>query len=454
MKALRPAAIPSLRGRLLWAVGAVSLGIWAITGVLSYYQARREAEEFLDGHLALSARTLLAVARQDSGRVGERMAGLDALRRQPRGIYEPTLEFQIGRGDGSLLFRSGNAPALPLRGMSGFHDIERDGQAWRLYNLAPAEGDLRVQVAQAMDLRERAALEVAIQTILPVGAFLPLLLLLLYLSIRRGLKPLDELADEVSARTQDNLAALTNRTAPREAMPLVAAINRLLFRLGLTLENERRFTADAAHELRTPLAGVKTQAQVALLSRDEAAREHALRQLLAGADRACRLVDQLLRLARLDPLASLRDTRPVDLAEFAEATVAERLDDAIAGGHVLELQVEAGPLWVQGDADLLAVALRNLVDNALRHTPAGCRVTVRVEVAEGHAQLSVLDDGPGVPDAELPRLGQRFHRGPAARAEGSGLGLAIVRRIAELHGAILEFQLAPAGGLIVRMSWE
>jgi len=237
-------------------------------------------------------------------------------------------------------------------------------------------------------------------------------------------------------------------------MPLVAAVNRLMFRLGETLDNERRFTADAAHELRTPLAGVKTQAEVALLSRDEAARRHALRQLLAGADRAGRLVDQLLRLARLDPLASLPDARPVDLTALAEAGVAERLDDAVAGGHALELQADAGQVWVQGDADLLAVALRNLIDNALRHTPAGCHVTVRVAIEGGGVRLSVRDDGPGVPDEAMQRLGERFYRGLDPRGEGSGLGLAIVRRIAELHEARASFHNQAERGFIASLSWD
>jgi two-component system sensor histidine kinase QseC len=450
---LRPAGIQSLRWRLLRTVSVVSLVIWALTGLLSYFQARHEAEEFLDGHLALSARTLLAMVRHNEARLPELKARLDGMGRERHGIYDPPLEFQVGKADGTPLLRSGNAPEIPLRGMAGFMDIQRNGQSWRLYNLAPPGEDYRIQVAQPMDLRERAALEVALQTILPVGAILPVLLLLIYLSVRRGLKPLEDLASEVSARTPDNLSALAGRAVPREAMPLVAAVNRLMFRLGETLENERRFTADAAHELRTPLAAVKTQAQVALMSQDSQAREHALRQLLAGAERAGRLMEQLLRLARLDPLARLPDTRPVDLADLARETAAGMLDNAVSRGHSLDVQAAGGPILVEGDRDLLAVALRNLIDNALRHTPAGGHVTVRVDGGNGHAELSVLDNGPGVPADELSHLGKRFHRGRDTRAEGSGLGLAIVGRIAELHGAAISFSNAAAGGFIARLAW-
>ncbi len=454
MRALRPAGIQSLRWRLLRTVSIVALMIWTLTGLLSYLQAHHEAEEFLDGHLALSARTLMALVRDNEAGLPDLKARLDGMRRQSHGIYDPPIEFQVGKADGTPLVRSANAPDIPMRGMAGFMDIQRDGQSWRLYNLAPPEEGYRIQVAQPMELREVAALEVAMQTILPVGAILPVLLLLIYLSIRRGLKPLEDLASEVTARTPENLSALTGRAVPQEALPLVTAVNRLMYRLGETLENERRFTADAAHELRTPLAAVKTQAQVALMSQDPQAREHALRKLLAGADRAGRLMEQLLRLARLDPLATLPEAQPVDLVALAATGVAERLDDAVASGHVLDFQSDADPVRVEGDADLLAAALRNLIDNALRHTPPGCQVTVRVVNEGGHAVLSVSDDGPGVALEELPRLGERFHRGSALRAEGSGLGLAIVRRIAELHGA--KFTLhsnAPQHGLTARMDW-
>ena len=450
----RSPRVQSLRWRLLRAVCVVSLVIWGLAGVLSYLQASHEAEEFLDGHLALSARTLLALASDNEDGLRDLAARLAAARGQPHGIYDPPLEFQIGRADGSILLRSEDAPDIPILGMPGYLDIERDGQAWRLYNLAPAEMDFRVQAAQSMALRERAAIEVAAQTVLPVGAILPLLLLLIYLSIRRGLKPLEDLASEVSARNPDNLAALPGRAVPQEAQPLVAAVNRLMFRLGETLENERRFTADAAHELRTPLAAVKTQAQVAAMSRDPQAREHALRQLQTGVDRAGRLIEQLLRLARLDPLASLPDARPVDLAELARETLAGMRDAALSQGHNLDIEAPVAPLVVAGDRELLEVALRNLVDNALRHTPAGSHVTLRVGMVDGRVALAIEDDGPGVPLDELPRLGERFQRGRDSHAEGSGLGLAIVRRIGELHGARLEMRIAPKGGFIARMHWQ
>jgi two-component system sensor histidine kinase QseC len=300
-------------------------------------------------------------------------------------------------------------------------------------------------------LRDRAALEVAVQSVLPIALMSPLLLLLLYYSVRRGLKPLDDLTADVAARSPDNLMPLAARHVPTEAQPLVVALNRLLFRLRATLDNERRFTADAAHELRTPLAVVRIQAQVAQLTADSADRQHALDQIVAGTDRATRVVDQLLRLARLDPLAQLPTSSEIDLAALARRVLAATPVPEKRPG--LLLQARGKPLAVSGDAELLEIVLRNLLDNALRHTPEAARITVFVRRENDELALGVADDGPGVAADELPRLAERFHRGSEAGSDGSGLGLAIAQRIAELHGARFEAENLAAGGFEARLRW-
>jgi two-component system, OmpR family, sensor histidine kinase QseC len=453
MQTAAPMSTQSLRWRLLRAVCVAAVLVWTLTGVLSYTQARHEAEELMDGHLALSARLLLALVRDNEDHLADLDERLDQVNTGERDVYEPPLEFQIGSGDGNILLRSDDAPKIPMLGAPGYTEIERDGQTWRLLNLVAPGGDYRIQVAQSMALRERAALEVASQTIWPIGLILPVLLLLIYFSVRRGLKPLDDLAADVAARSPENLAALAGETVPREAQPLVRALNNLLARLGQTLENERRFTADAAHELRTPLAAVKIQTQVALLSQDPAAHDHALRQIQAGVDRSGRLVDQLLRLARLDPMASLSSVQMVDLAALAEETIAGMRDSGAAAQHTLRTSTGGRVVQVSGDRDLLAVALRNLVDNAVRYTPAGTEIRLEISVDRGRPTLAVCDDGPGVTPEDLPRLTERFYRGRANGAEGSGLGLAIVRRIAELHGAALEVANGETGGFVARLVW-
>jgi two-component system sensor histidine kinase QseC len=441
----------SLRWRLLRAVFATALLVWGLNAILSYTQARHEAEELMDGHLAQAARLLLALVRDNESHLEDLAARLASVRSQEKHRYESPLEFQVGRADGTLLLRSAHAPAKSLAAAPGYDDVSHAGHPWRVLTIASTTGDYRVQVAQSIDLRDHTALEVARQTVLPIALISPALLLLLYYSVRRALKPLDDLAADVASRSPENLRPLARNAAPLEAQPLVSALNRLFGRLDDTLANERRFTADAAHELRTPLAVVRIQAQVAQLSRHADDRQHALQQILLGADRATRVLEQLLRLARLDPLAGLPHPAEVDLLELARTVVADTRQSA--DSRDLQLQSSGSPLRVRGDTELLQIVLRNLLDNALRYTPAGSKVTVFARRHNGECLLGVADDGPGVPPAELPRLVERFYRGRETSAEGSGLGLAIAQRIAELHDARFEMENLSAGGFEVRLRW-
>ncbi|MCM8623612.1 MAG: sensor histidine kinase N-terminal domain-containing protein [Candidatus Accumulibacter sp.] len=441
----------SLRWRLLRAVFATALLVWGLVAILSYDKARHEAEELMDGHLAHSARLLLALVRDNESLLADLATRLALARSGEDRPYESPLEFQIGRADGSLLLRSEQAPASSLAASPGYENITHHGHPWRVLTIAAPADDYRVQVAQSIDVRDRAALEVASQTVLPIALISPLLLLLIYLSVRGGLKPLDDLAADVAARSPENLKPLANHAAPLEVQPLLAALNQLLVRLAEALDKERRFTADAAHELRTPLAVIKIQAEVAQLSRNPDDRQHALKQIVLGVDRATRVLEQLLRLARLDPLTGLPKAGAVDLGELAHRVLVETRVTADAGA--IHLHASLTPLIVQGDGELLAIVLRNLLDNALRYTPPGTTVTLFVRRQNGDILLAVADDGPGVSPEDLPRLVERFYRGREVSAEGSGLGLAIVQRIAELHSARFEVENLSGGGFEARLRW-
>jgi len=441
-----PRRLRSLRWRLLAAVCAAVLLLWLLTGWLSYTRAQHEAEELMDGNLAQSARLLLALLHDGETDPGELAGRLATVRGAADNIYEPPLEFQVGRADGSILARSQAAPHLPVLGAPGYRNIMRKDAAWRVLNVASHDGRYRVQVAQSIALRDRAALEVASHTVLPLALLSPVLILLIYLSVLRALRPLDRLAGEVSARNPDNLAPIPVQQVPTEALPLVGAINRLLQRVAHTLDNERRFTADAAHELRTPLAALKVHAQVARLCTEDAAREHALRQLEHGVDRASRLVEQLLRLARLDPLNTLPDPDAVSLHTLVDHTLEALRQSTPEAAQRITHTLSPDTPAVAGDAELLQIALRNLLDNALRYTPAQAAIQVAVEDDGQTLNLVVCDNGPGVPADTLARLGERFFRG-ASSAEGSGLGLAIAARIMTLHGGRLALSNRPQGGL-------
>lgn len=436
----------SLRRRLLLAISVATALVWGMAGVLGYLQAQHEAEELMDGHLAQSARLLLALVRDNEDHLGDLAARLATVRGTEQDIYEPPLEFQIGRGDGTILLRSTNAPLLPVLGVPGYSDIEREAESWRVLNIVSADGDYRIQVAQSMDMRDRAALEVASQTALPAVVVLPLLLLLIYFSVRRILQPLDALAEEVSARTPDTLDPLAERPVPLEVAPLVGALNQLFRRLGLTLENERRFTADAAHELRTPLAALKVQTQVAMLSQDPAMRQHALQQIESGVDRATHLVNQLLRLARLDPLNTLENRQRIDVHDLVGDVLGAIRSANPDIPQTIAVELPAQPLPIEGDPDLLAIALRNLIDNAVRYSGPTSSIRILATPSDASCTLTIHDDGPGVPAAIAARLGERFFRNRETRVEGNGLGLAIVARIAELHGGRFTAGNLPEGG--------
>jgi len=444
-------AMNSLRARLLAMLLAVTGLIWLGAAWWSYRDARHEAEEMLDAQLAQSAHLLMAQTRHELVDEGDtRIAGSEALDERELHPYEQKLAFRIRDKQGRILLASANPPPeIPIN-TSGYVDIHADGRGWRVLASVDASQSFRVEVAQSLAIRDELARNVASHLAFPVILVLPLLGGLIYLVVGRALRPLDELAGTVATRTAANLTPLQTEALPREVLPLATALNRLLDRLNHALDGERRFTADAAHELRTPLAAIQIQAQVALASRNEEGRAHALEQVLAGTRRATRLVEQLLRLARLDPLAGLPATQPIELAALARQVV----EDLHLGSHAERLHVEVvDNASVAGDPDLMRVALRNLLDNALRYSPPGSRITLGASSENGAPRLWVDDSGPGVAEEELPRLTERFYRGSEVTQGGSGLGLAIVARIAQLHGARLSLENRAEGGLRAMLIW-
>ena len=289
--------------------------------------------------------------------------------------------------------------------------------------------------------REEVAGEIAEQLLKPMLFALPALAVLLAVAIGLALAPLRQLARDVADRAPDRLDPLPVETLPAEVKPLMVRLNSLFVDITRALENERRFTADAAHELRTPLAALKAQAQVALASVDAAERQRALNQILAGCDRATHLVAQLLTLARLDAAAP-HPMQDVALRPIAEQVLAMSAGEAIE--RHCELALRDGDAQVRGDALLLQVLLRNLVDNALRHG-GGTLIEVAITQRDGHAVLTVSDNGRGIAADEHERVRQRFCRGASADSSGSGLGLSIVKRITELHGGTLDIAAGYSG---------
>jgi two-component system sensor histidine kinase QseC len=427
----------SIKRRLLIALLATILLAWIATLLLSYQDTRHELDELLDAHLAQSASLLIA-------QVGHEADDIDDEHAPPVHRYSRKVAFQIWEKGIRLLLHSASAPNVPLSSKrEGFSNSEIGGDKWRVFSAWDDKHRFLVQVGERRETRDKLVVSVAKHMLQPLLITLPLLGLLIWFGVARGLQPLQALGRQVAARRPDNLAALEVATAPVEVVPLVEGLNQLFARVRISLDSERRFTADAAHELRTPLAAIKTQAQVARAATAEAERRHALDSVLVGCDRATHLVEQLLTLARLEPQTLKHDER-CDLHALAVTTVAELAPAAIDKDIDLQL-TEGDALRVPGEPALLAILLRNLIDNAIRYSPRHSEVRVRVANTGDGAELTVIDQGPGIPAESRVLIWERFYRVLGTGETGSGLGLSIAKRIADLHGATISLSEGDAG---------
>ena len=440
----------SLQGRLLVLVLGLVAGVWLATAAMTWIDVRHELDELLDSHLAQAA--ALLVARQ-AGDMGDDDHGIDApsLHR-----YAPKVAFQVFH-EGRLALRSANAPATPMiasggRHASGFSTIEMSGTAWRVFATRGAERDVQVYVGEQIDSRASILWAVLRSMFWPMLLALPVLAIAAWWAVRQGVAPLRRLSRTLAERRPQALQPVVVAGAPTEMTPMLDALNGLLGRVAGLVESERRFTADAAHELRTPIAAIRAQAQVALGEADDALRRHALQSTLAGCDRATRLVEQLLTLSRLEA-GGAAGALEVDLAALARSVVGELAPAAIAKRQAIAFDAPV-PCPVRGDATLLSVLIRNLVDNAIRYSPPDAAVRVALTNERGRVRLAVEDGGPGMAEQDIARVGERFFRVIGSGESGSGLGWSIVRRIAAVHDATITIgRSAALGGFAVAVEW-
>lgn len=424
----------SIRRRLLVILLGFFVVTWLALAIGSYISTRHEVEELFDAQLAQSARVLLALLQHE---IEEDEKEFDfsgpTLKYPDKHPYEEKLAFQVWRGN-KLVLRAPNAPDAHLATRLGHADQHIGDQQWRVFALMDPSRTLRLEVGERYDVRNELITEILWQLMLPLLLTPPLLALLIRAGIVRGLRPLHRAAMEIANRSPRQLQPLALDDVPDEIKPLIGALNDLLARLAQALEGERRFTANAAHELRTPLAGLKAQAQVALRATNNEDRRQALAQIERGVDRATHLVAQLLTLARIDPEAASSRYERVDLTRLAAGVMAE-LAPAALDKHIEMTLGEQDRGVVRGDAAALAILLRNLLDNAIRYTPPGGHVAVETHTLAHAVRLCVSDTGPGIPPGQRERAFDRFYRLPGTPDSGCGLGLSIVRRIAELHSA-------------------
>lgn len=440
----------SLQTRLLAMSMGLVIAVWVGVAWLTWITASHDLDELLDGHLAQAA--ALLVVQQIEPEESDEVADAPSLHR-----YAPRVAFQVFH-EGHLVMRSANAGMVPMSAQPKGFSTEQlsDGSQWRVFSTRGAERDVQVYVGEQTASRREILRAVLLGMLLPLIIALPLLALLLWWAVRQGLDPLRQLSEVLGHRRPQALEPVELGNMPSEMRPMVNALNGLLQRIENMVMTERRFTADAAHELRTPIAAIRAQAQVALgAGSDVLQRDHALRYTLAGCDRATRLVEQLLTLARLEaaPAAVAASVGPVNLSALARAVAADLAPAAMARHQVLEL--EAGmSCWVTGNDVLIGVMVRNLIDNAMRYSPDGAKVLLNVATEGGQSVLRVEDSGPGMTDSQIARLGERFYRVLGSDQPGSGLGWSIVKRLADAFGARIQVSRSDLlGGLAVEVRW-
>ena len=428
----------SIRVRLLLALLAMLAVAALLMGGLTYRNVLAETEALFDYQLRQ-----MALSLRDQGEIAPDQASA---------LADEELDFvvQIWTVDGRAIYASRAHSALPARALLGLADVSAGGQTWRTYGVATR--DRVIQIAQPTQIRRRLAANAALHSVAPLLLLAPLMALVGWWLASFTLRPLREVAAGVRERDAGSLTPLSTEGLPDEVSPLVAALNSLLQRLAQSLDTQRAFVADAAHELRSPLTALKLQVQMLQRAGDDTARSEATAALAAGIDRAARLVEQLLALARSEPGAPATAPQPLDLSELVRTAVADTVPYARSRGTEFELHAEA-PVAVLGDKAALGALARNLADNAVRYAPPGSRVELHVGVEGGRPTLQVDDAGPGIPVAERERVFDRFYRRSANDEAGSGLGLAIVRSVAVQHGAKLTLGDSVLGGLQVRVQF-
>jgi two-component system, OmpR family, sensor kinase len=430
----------SLRARLLWLLlAAVSLAT-AIQSAVTYTVLLREADAILDYQMQQVALSLRGALRSAPGTAPI----IDA-----EGL---ALVIRIWSVDGTHFYESAARARMPLRAVPGFVNLLAEDGLYRVFSLQ--SGRWVIQVAQDLTVRRTQARALALRTVLPVALLAPLLMLAVWWVVSLSLGPIIRTRRQIAARALGDLSPLSDRGLPEEVQVLVHELNLLFERLRHAIDAQRDFVGDAAHELRSPLAALRLQAQAVERAPSDEARRTAIRRLQAGVDRATRVVEQLLALARQETVEVSRgELEQVELAELARSVLSDLAPHAADRHLGLELRGD-GPWTLRGDPESLRMLVRNLVENAVRYTPADGSVRITLQRAQAMLRLDVDDSGPGIAPELRERAFGRFHRLPGADPGGSGLGLAIVRRVAERHGAQVTLDESDRlGGLRVRVEF-
>ncbi|MFC7516975.1 ATP-binding protein [Herbaspirillum sp. GCM10030257] len=425
----------SLRIRLILLLGVAILGSAALQFAVSLREAMQEANKLFDYHMKQ-----MAFALKDTG--------LDDTEWYTSSKPSTNFDFviQIWSDDGVRVFQRRPYLFLPQQAEVGFSTVSLNNGVWRVY--AIEHQARRIQVAQRMETRRDRAISLAMHSLWPIIPISLLLFAAAWWVVTSALSPLNRIGNDLAHRNANSLSPVSDQGVPREVSLLVAELNSLLVRMANALRSQQHFVADAAHELRSPLTALKLQLQTLTRAKDDVARAQAILRLQGGVERASRLVEQLLALARQDPLSEPNPQSPVSLTACMENAVAD-VGPLAASRHVSVSMLDIAEVSVPGDAEALRVMIRNLLDNAVRYVPHGGKVAAAINHTETGVELTVEDSGPGISEENRARVFDRFYRVPGTSAGGSGLGLAIVKAIAERHEGTIQLGQSTLGGLKV-----
>lgn len=418
----------SIRTRLIVILIGSTCLIWLAAIGWIYYSTQAEIQKVLDARLMEAARMVNSLLKDNHVEVGAD-GGVGQF--TPRPIpdfpdYDRQLFCQIWSLDGKLIGRSASAPQDQLTEMvNGFSYEKVAGQSWRVYTIENTQLGVRVMVADSMSIRDRLVRDVIAGFIIPALLVLPIISALIWLCVQRGLAPLNKLTQSLRARSAQDLSVIPETNLPSEVTPVIKAMNDLFIRVEDARERERNFAIFAAHELKTPLAGLKTQAQIASSAKDEEIRSHAMRQILAGVDRTSRLIRQLIDLASLEQDHTQTKTREETAAQIMASVISDLSGLAAKKQVAIEYDEIDKNIHVK-QPELFMLAARNILENAILHSPQGEKVICSVKMDNQFINLTIEDNGCGIPEAEMPHIRERFYSGSNKSENGSGLGLAIV----------------------------
>lgn len=433
-----------------------------LTAIGNYYLDQKDIQEHLDTLMAITTMSSQALLgndintrsldkiQDDLDEIPQKIENYFQYRFLNSGTplsYTNKFNFQIWSDQGKLLLHSPMAPPLPLSTeKDGFSDKMVDGQDWRVFSTYNPNAGFRTVVAERYNTRNELGHRIAQDDLYIMLLTFPLSGLLIWIIIGKGLDSLDSVAQEVANRAPNQLEPMDLDGVPDEIKPVIDELNKLFSRLQEAFEREKRFASDAAHELKTPLAALKAHAQVALGTSDPNERNNALKKLTQGVDRSSHIIQQLLTMSRLVPETTLiNDMTKVNISKLSADIIAILAPSAIDKHIEIALDCKQKKLSIQGNYTALSLMIRNLVDNAIRYTPEGGIVTIKVREDSEHVILSVIDNGPGIPEKLHSRVFERFFRVLGNKSPGSGLGLAIVSQIASLHLATIKLETPPSG---------